>query len=146
MYSTVDGTLNAETVDASGQLSNVHIVVGDNDNENAPIGQDIKLGTGDDIVTFNGLDELDNSDTISDLEGDDIIRAAFSQDSALDLQGIETLQVTATDDVELDMAKTDVTTFALLSDRAVDGSEDKDVNGVEEMNVRMQVKLTKSSH
>jgi hypothetical protein len=134
---TVAGTINAKTIDASGQMSNVHIAVGDTLGTISPIAQAVKLGTGDDVLTFVGTDELGAGDTLVDAGGNDTVRATFSKDAALDLKGIENLHVSATENITLDMAKADVSNLVLLSNTATDnttGSQEVDNNGVVEMN------------
>ena len=134
---TVAGTINAKTIDASGQMSNVHIAVGDTLGTISPIAQAVKLGTGDDVLTFVGTDELGAGDTLVDAGGNDTVRAIFSKDAALDLKGIENLHVSATENITLDMAKADVSNLVLLSNTATDNttnSKEVDNNGVVEMN------------
>jgi hypothetical protein len=85
--------------------------------------QAIKLGTGDDLLTFDGVDTFNGSDTITDAGGTDTVRAAFSQavTGQPGLAGIEKLQIVATANTRIDMTKAaDVTQLAILSDKAVD--------------------------
>ncbi len=131
----IGGTLNSATIDASAQASNLRLTVGDTVGTKAPITQDIKLGTGDDILTFDGLNEFDKTDSLNDAGGNDTVRAVFSKDSTLNLTGIENLQTMATENVKLDMSKADVTNLVILSNTAVDGDSDLDNNGVAEMEI-----------
>lgn len=113
---TVDSTLIAKTVDASAQKSNLVLTVGQED-------QTIKLGSGDDLLTFDGLDTFNGLDNITDAGGTDTVRAAFSKDVAgvPGLAGIENLHIVATENATLDLAKaTDLTQLVLMSDYAVD--------------------------
>lgn len=113
---TVKSTLTAKTVDAANQLSNLTLTVGTAD-------QTIKLGAGDDLLTFDGVNDFNGNDVISDVGGIDTVRAAFSKDVAgtPDLGGIEKLQIVATANSTIDLAKaTSLTQLAILSDKAVD--------------------------
>ena len=113
---TVNSTLIAKTVDASAQLSNLVLTLGRED-------QAIKLGSGDDLVTFDGLDTFNGSDAITDVGGTDTVRAAFSKNvtGTPELAGIENLHIVATDNAALDLAKgTDLTQLVLMSNEAVD--------------------------
>lgn len=113
---TVNGTLVAKTVDASTQLSNLNLMVGAAD-------QTIKLGSGDDTLTFDGLDTFNGADVLTDAGGTDTVRAAFSKDvtGTPDLTGIEKLHIVATANTTLDLIKGQgITELALLSDKAVD--------------------------
>ena len=65
---TVASTLVAKTVDAAAQKSNLVLTVGVED-------QAIKLGAGDDLLTFDGLDTFNGSDAITDIGGTDTVRA-----------------------------------------------------------------------
>lgn len=113
---TVDSTLLAAIVDASTQKSNLTLRVG-------IANQDIRLGSGDDLLTFDGLDTFNGSDKLSDAGGTDTVRAAFSKDvtGTPDLAGIEKLQIVATGNTALDLAKGQgITELAILSAQAVD--------------------------
>ncbi len=103
---TVTTKLVAKTVDASAQASDLRLTVG-NLNDGTGVDQTIKLGTGNDILTFNDLDSLNAKDTITDAGGVDTLRAAFSKnvDGALNLADIEALHIVATENVTLDLAK-----------------------------------------
>ena len=112
----VASTLVASTVDAATQASDLILKVGKAD-------QDIKLGTGSDLLTFDGIDYFTGSDSISDAGGIDTVRMAFSKDvsGTPTLSGVEKLQLVATDKMSFDMKNvSDVTELALLSDYAVD--------------------------
>ena len=113
---TVASTLVAKTVDAAAQKSNLVLTVGKED-------QAIKLGSGDDRLTFDGLDTFNGSDAITDIGGTDTVRAAFSKDvtGTPELAGIENLHIVATANSTLDLAKgTDLTQLVLMSNEAVD--------------------------
>lgn len=113
---TVASTLIAKTVDAAAQKSNLVLTVGKED-------QAIKLGTGNDSLTFDGLDTFNGSDAITDIGGTDTVRAAFSKDvtGTPDLAGIENLHIVATANSTLDLAKgTNLTQLVLMSNQAVD--------------------------
>lgn len=113
---TVASTLVAKTVDAAAQLSDLVLTVGTED-------QAIKLGSGDDLLTFDGLDTFNGSDAITDVGGTDTVRAAFSKDvtGTPELAGIENLHIVATANSTLDLAKgTDLTQLVLMSNEAVD--------------------------
>jgi hypothetical protein len=117
---TVAGSLIASEVDASAQVSNLRLTVGDTTAPIATITQDIKLGTGDDILTFGNINDFDATDTLTDAGGNDVVRAAFSKDSTLDLSGIEGLHIVANANVTLGMAKAEVDTLVIMSDGATD--------------------------
>ena len=132
---TVAGTLNSAVVDASAQASNLRLTVGDTTAPITTITQDIKLGTGDDVLTYANVDELDATDSLTDAGGNDTVRAGFSKDSTLDITGIENLDITATANVKLDMAKADVTNLVLLANSAVSGSADLSNVGTADINI-----------
>jgi len=117
---TVASTLIAANVDGAEQASNLRLTVGDTTVPIETITQDIKLGSGDDILTFANIDDFDKTDTLTDAGGSDVVRAAFSKDSALDLTGIEGLHIVANANVALDMTKADVETLVIMSNRATD--------------------------
>lgn len=131
---TVVNTLNAATVDASAQASNLRLVVGDTVGTITSIAQDVKLGTGDDVLTFANIDEFGAGDSLTDAGGNDTVRALFANDSNLSLSDIENLHVAGTANVTLGMAGAAVTNLVLLSDTAIDVSApaDVDFNGVQE--------------
>eukprot|EP01034_Spumella_vulgaris_P029118 gene29118-36110_t len=113
---TVKGTLIAATVDGSTQLSNLNLTVGE-------ANQSIKLGSGNDTLTFDAIDTFNGSDTLSDAGGTDTVRAAFSKDvtGTPDLTGIEKLHIVATANTTVDLIKGQgIAELAILSDRAVD--------------------------
>lgn len=132
---TVASTLIAKTVDGSAQLSDLRLSVGDTTAPIATITQDIKLGAGDDILTFVNVDDFDSTDKLSDAGGTDIVRAAFNKDSTLSLTGIEGLHIVANNNVTLNMASADVTTLVVLSDGASDGGIDNSPLTPEPFNV-----------
>lgn len=132
---TVAGTLNSAVVDASAQLSDLRLTVGDTVGTITTITQDIKLGEGDDVLTYANIDELDATDSLTDAGGNDTVRAAFANDSSIDVAGIENLHVTATANVTLDMANADVTNLVLLANSASSGGADLSNNGTANINI-----------
>ncbi|MGB2254035.1 MAG: beta strand repeat-containing protein [Spongiibacter marinus] len=110
---TVTNTLTSAVVDGSAQASDLGLTVG-------VANQDIRLGTGNDVLTFSALDGFNSLDKISDAGGNDTVRASFSKDGALDLAGIENLHIVATEKVALDMAKADVQNLVIMGSNAVD--------------------------
>ncbi|MBB1488208.1 beta strand repeat-containing protein [Oceanospirillum sediminis] len=130
---TVDDSLVAATVDASAQLSDLRLTVGKTDG--TAVTQDIKLGAGNDILTFENIDDFQAVDSISDAGGSDIVRAAFSDDSALSLTDIEGLHIIATENVELGMANADVDQLVILADIAADGNADASPTTAEPFNI-----------
>lgn len=123
---TVASTLVAKTVDAAAQKSNLVLTVGVED-------QAIKLGSGDDRLTFDGLDTFNGSDAITDVGGTDTVRAAFSKDvtGTPELAGIENLHIVATANSTLDLAKgTDLTQLVLMSNEAVDENNEVFSTGI----------------
>lgn len=122
---TIKEQLLAKAIDAGEQVSHLRLQVGKgkySDSTNKVIAQDIKLGSGDDILTFNNIDDLDSGDKIADAGGRDIVRAAFSKDNSLDIAGIEELHIVATENVKLNMAKALIEKLVIMSDKAVDGT------------------------
>ena len=115
-YFAVDSEIVAKEVDASAQKSDLRLTVKD---QAANPGQTIKLGTGNDVLTFKELDGLDGKDTITDAGGNDVVRAIFSKDNALNLKGIEGVHVAALDNINLDVTNTDITKMTLMSREAV---------------------------
>ena len=115
-YFAVDSEIVAKEVDASAQKSDLRLTVRD---QAANPGQTIKLGTGNDVLTFKELDGLDGKDTITDAGGNDVVRAIFSKDNALNLKGIEGVHVAALDNINLDVTNTDITKMTLMSREAV---------------------------
>lgn len=123
---TVASTLVAKTVDAAAQKSNLVLTVGVED-------QAIKLGAGDDRLTFDGLDTFNGSDAITDAGGTDTVRAAFSKDvtGTPELAGIENLHIVATANAALDLAKgTNLTQLVLMSNEAVDQNNEVFSTGI----------------
>jgi hypothetical protein len=121
---TVVNPMVAATVDASTQLSDLRLTVGDTLLPIDEVDQDIMLGSGDDILTFLNIDDFNTADSISDVGGNDTVRAAFSDDAALTLTGIENLHILATDNVALGMANADIEHLVILADIAADGDLD----------------------
>lgn len=115
-YFAVNSEIVAKEVDASAQKSDLRLTVRD---QAANPGQTIKLGTGNDVLTFKELDGLDGKDTITDAGGNDVVRAIFSKDNALNLKGIEGVHVAALDNINLDVTNTDITKMTLMSREAV---------------------------
>lgn len=116
----VNSTLVATTVDASTQLSDLTLTVGKAD-------QTIKLGSGSDTLTFDGLDTFNGSDKLSDAGGTDTVRAAFSKDvtGTPELTGIEKLHIVANANTAIDLSKGQaISELAILSDKAVDGANE----------------------
>jgi hypothetical protein len=108
----VDGTIVAETVNASAQLSDVTITNGTAD-------QTITMGSGDDIIVFeeNTLDE--NDDVSGGAGTEDRIATVYSEFPADDLviTGVEIFSVAATASGTIDVSNSDdITTVELLSD------------------------------
>jgi hypothetical protein len=112
---TVASTLTSAIVDGSAQASDLGLTVG-------VANQDIRLGTGNDTLTFAALDGFTALDKISDAGGNDTVRANFSKDASLTLTGIENLHIHATKNVTLDMVNADVENLVVLADVAVDGA------------------------
>ena len=115
-YFAVNSDIVAKEVDASAQKSDLRLTVKD---QAANPGQTIKLGTGNDVLTFKELDGLDGKDKITDEGGNDVVRAIFSKDNALNLKGIEGVHVAASNNMNLDVKNTDITKMVLMSREAV---------------------------
>lgn len=129
-YFAVDSEIVAKELDASGQKSNLRLTVKDQkDKKGENIGQDIKLGSGDDILTFKELDGLDKNDKITDAGGNDTLRALFSKNSALNLKGIEGVHIAAKNNVELDISNSDITKVVIMSKEAVEQTDNVDSLG-----------------
>jgi hypothetical protein len=114
----VSSTLIATTVDGSLQASDLRLTVGTKD-------QTIKLGSGDDILTFAHLNDFTAADIITDVSGTDTIRAAFDKDvtGTPTLTGIEKLHIVATKSMSMDLTNAGgITELAILSDKAVDNT------------------------
>ncbi|MAK45265.1 MAG: hypothetical protein CMN80_14080 [Spongiibacter sp.] len=110
---TVSQTLISKVVDGSAQASDLRLTVG---NAN----QDIRLGSGDDILTFATVDGFNSADKISDQGGVDTVRAAFSKDANLDLVDIENLHIVASEKISLGMANADVDNLVIMGSNATD--------------------------
>lgn len=132
---TVVSTLNASVIEASAQLSNLRLSVGDTVAPITTITQDIRLGAGDDILTFVNINDFDTTDSISDAGGNDTVRAAFSDDANLTLTGIEDLHIIANENVALGMAAADVENLVILADIAADGDLDASPLTAEPFNI-----------
>lgn len=132
---TVVSTLNASVIEASAQLSNLRLSVGDTVAPITTITQDIRLGAGDDILTFVNINDFDTTDSISDAGGNDTVRAAFSDDANLTLTGIEDLHIIANENVTLGMANADVENLVILAANAADGGADASPLTAEPFNV-----------
>ena len=131
LYYAVDGKVEAKVIDASKQNSNLRLTVQDQkDTDGKNKGQDIKLGAGDDVLTFAELDGFDKKDVLTDNGGNDTIRALFSKDSALNVTGIEGIHVAAKKNVELDISKSDIKKVVVMSKQAV--AQDDDVESLGE--------------
>jgi len=125
LYYAVKGNVEAKVIDASKQNSNLRLTVQDQkDADGKNKGQDIKLGAGDDVLTFAELDGFDKKDVLTDNGGNDTIRALFSKDSALNVTGIEGIHVAAKKNVELDISKSDITKVVVMSKQAVAQTDD----------------------
>lgn len=135
---TVDNVLNSTKIDAGAQKSNLRLTIQDPVVKGVAVrGQEVILGEGDDILVFNEIDGFDAKDKITDKGGKDIVKAAFSQDSEMNISGIEELRVVATENVELDISKADVEKVVMMSQQAVDrvtapGTTDLSKDGLEE--------------
>jgi len=117
LYYAVEGEVVAKTVDASAQKSDLRLAVKD---QGKNPGQDIKLGAGNDVLTFAELDGLDGKDKITDAGGDnDTVRAIFSKDGVLNLAGIEGIHIAASKNVTLDIVSSDVSKLVVMSQQAV---------------------------
>lgn len=132
---TVASTLNASVIEASEQLSNLRLAVGDTVAPITTITQDIRLGAGDDILTFVNINDFGTADRISDAGGYDTVRAAFSKDADLTLTGIEDLHIIANENVTLGMAGADVDNLVILADIAADGDADASPLAAEPFNI-----------
>ena len=129
-YFAVASDIVAKELDASGQKSNLRLTVKDQkDKKGENVGQDIKLGSGDDILTFKELDGLDKNDKITDAGGNDTLRALFSKNSALNLKGIEGVHIAAKNNVELDISNSDITKVVIMSKEAVEQTDNVDSLG-----------------
>lgn len=134
---TVDNVLNSTKIDAGAQKSNLRLTIQDPVVKGVAVrGQEVILGEGDDILVFNEIDGFDAKDKITDKGGKDIVKAAFSQDSEMNISGIEELRVVATENVELDISKADVEKVVMMSQEAVDrvpaANTDLSKDGLEE--------------
>ncbi|QKG30330.1 DUF4214 domain-containing protein [Campylobacter sp. RM16187] len=135
---TVENVLNSTKIDAGAQKSNLRLTIQDPVVKGVAVrGQEVILGEGDDILVFNEIDGFDAKDKITDKGGKDIVKAAFSQDSEMNISGIEELRVVATENVELDISKADVEKVVMMSQQAVDrvvapGTTDLSKDGLEE--------------
>ncbi|MCK2089595.1 DUF4214 domain-containing protein [Thauera aromatica] len=132
---TVVSALNASVIEASAQLSNLRLSVGDTVAPITTITQDIRLGAGDDILTFVNINDFDTTDSITDAGGNDTVRAAFSQNANLTLTGIEDLHIIANENVTLGMANADVENLVILAANAADGGADASPLTAEPFNV-----------
>ncbi len=132
---TVANPLVAKVIEASAQKSDLRLTVGDNVAPINTVDQDIRLGSGDDILTFMNIDDFTGGDKISDAGGNDTVRAAFSQDSNLTLTDIENLHIIANQNVTLGMANADVDNLVILADIAADGDPDASPLTAEPFNI-----------
>jgi len=132
---TVASPLVASVIEASAQKSDLRITVGDTVAPIATVNQDIRLGSGNDILTFLNIDDFSAGDKISDAGGVDTVRAAFSKDSNLTLTDIENLHIIANQNVTLGMANADVDNLVILADIAADGGLDASPLTAEPFNV-----------
>ena len=133
---SIVSSLIADTIDGSGQLSDLRLTVGDVTGPDIDdVDQTINLGSGDDILTFGNIGDFNTSDSITDAGGDDTVRAAFDEDAVLTLTGIENLHIIADQNVELDMAAADVDNLVILADIAADGDLDDSPDTAEPFNI-----------
>ena len=130
-YFAVASDIVAKELDASGQKSDLRLTVKDQKDKSTGenIGQDIKLGSGNDVLTFKELDGLDKNDKITDGGGNDTLRAIFSKNSALNLKGIEGVHIAAKNNVELDISNSDITKVVIMSKEAVAQTDNVDSLG-----------------
>lgn len=120
LYYAVDGEVVAKNIDAATQKSDLRLTVKDQkDASGENIGQDIKLGSGNDVLTFIELDGFDKKDVLTDNGGEDVIRALFSKNSTLNIKGIEGIHIAAKNNVELDITQSDITKVVIMSAEAV---------------------------
>lgn len=131
---TVNSSLVAGTVDAEAQKSDLRLTVG-SATATTKVTQTIKLGEGDDILTFQNIDDFQAADSITDAGGSDTVRAAFSEDSNLSLANIENLHIIANENVELGMANAGVDKLVILADIAADGDNDNSPATAEPFNI-----------
>jgi len=131
---TVASSLVAGTVDAEAQKSDLRLTVG-SATATTKVTQTIKLGEGDDILTFQNIDDFQAADSITDAGGSDTVRAAFSEDSNLSLANIENLHIIANENVELGMANAGVDKLVILADIAADGDNDNSPATAEPFNI-----------
>lgn len=139
---TVSNSLVAATVDASAQKSNLNLTVGDTTAPIAKVTQSIKLGEGDDTLTFQNIDDFQSTDSITDAGGSDTVRAAFSENSTLSLANIENLHILATENVALGLANADVDNLVIIADIAADQTGNAADNGSEPFNIGGGVAIT----
>jgi hypothetical protein len=132
---TVASALVASTIEASEQLSDLRLTVGDTVGTIENVDQTINLGAGDDVLTFQNIDDFTAADSITDAGGNDTVRAAFSDDSNLTLSNIENLHIIANANVELGMANADVDNLVILADIAADGDADNSPATAEPFNI-----------
>lgn len=132
---TVANALVAATVDGSTQLSDLRLSMGDTLAPVVNVDQAIKLGQGNDILTFVNVDDFNNKDSITDAGGNDVVRAAFSKDSSLTLTDIEGLHIIANENVSLGMANAKINSLVMLADIAADGDADNSSVTPEPFNV-----------
>lgn len=144
----VNSTLDAKTIDAAAQLSDVTLRVGDTVAPITTIDQTIKLGAGSDTLVFDTANDLNVGDTITDVEGTDTVKAFYNTDAtyAINLTGIEKFHTVSTTNATLDLAKsTGITEFAFLSDEAIDVAGETFASAVTGVNVTDIVTLNNST-
>ena len=96
--------VTSKVVDASSYAGDLRLQV-TADSKGNNIAQDIKLGKGDDIVTFSGLGNLTGADKVSGGEGNDVVRGILNSSQTLDVTGVETLYTASTSVIDLDISK-----------------------------------------
>lgn len=123
------GPLYARTIEASTYASNLTLKVGNptdnNNNGTTVLSQTIKLGTGNDMVTFDGADVLSGIDTVTDAGGTDTVRAYYTKDGGTPtLTNVEKVHFLSSANMTMDLSKaTGVTELALLSGEAADNTQ-----------------------
>jgi len=122
-YFKVNTSLIASTIDASGQNSDLILTVGRVSDTNA-ISQNIKLGTGNDVLIFKNIDDFNVGDTITDAGGTDAVMAAFTKDATVSLTDIEEFYVIADNTLTITTDSTTLDKLYLMSNTAVDNSGD----------------------
>ena len=113
-------SLVASKIDASKQKSDLVLTVGETTPTKPYISQDIKLGSGNDLLVFKNADDFDSTDTVADAGGVDTVRAFYDKikQAAPEFSGIERFETAVANNTILDLSKTDIENLILLSDAA----------------------------